>query len=321
MTLSRRQMMLTMAAAATCGVMPAKANATRILAGPAFGSSWRVILDDQADAVRVQAMVEAIIVDVDSTMSPYKKSSDLSRFNKAAAMGWQAMPQAVCAVTKSALNIAHQTNGAFDPTVGPTVKRYGFGPIEGGRADYRAIKVGEGAIRKPTLDLTLDLCGIAKGYALDEIAEALQMLGVESALIEVGGEVKALGKHPDDRAWQVAIEDPTSPNFSAQRIVAPGALALATSGHAANGLIAPNSFSHIINPDTNRPAKTSLASVSVLAATAMEADAFATALCAAGPEKAVALAERLGLSALFITDGADGPTEITTGHFTAHIVA
>jgi thiamine biosynthesis lipoprotein len=100
------------------------------------------------------------------------------------------------------------TEGAFDPTIGPLVNRFGFGPIHGERAHPADLSVSANGLRKRVPGLTLDLCGIAKGYALDRIIEALPAVGVDSVMFELGGEIRTLGRHPDGRAWQIGIERP-----------------------------------------------------------------------------------------------------------------
>jgi thiamine biosynthesis lipoprotein len=118
----------------------------------------------------------------------------------------------------------------------------------------------------------------------------------------------------------VAIEDPWQAEFAAFRIVAPRGLALATSGHRANGVTGRLATSHIVDPRTQRPSISAIASVSVLDATGERADALATALCAmgaAGPD----FARQNGISALFIAGQPDAPHEIPTGSFPDHLVA
>lgn len=291
-----------------------------VIGGLAFGSSWRVTAGRGLDKATIAIEVAAIIREVDTAMSPYLPLSDLSRFNTAAVTDWQEMPRSLCEVVDEALDIAQQTGGAFDPTVGPLVSRYGFGPIAGAMGLFRDIHVGTSALKKAMPDLTLDLCGIAKGYALDRITNRLNALGLTDALIEVGGEVRALGSHPHGRNWQVAVADPTTPDFRVHRIIDPGVLALATSGHSVNGISGHHTTSHIIDPRSQTPAQTALASVTVLASTATRADALATALCAAGPVAGTQLAQHLNISALFITDGTAAPLEVLTGDFAHHLL-
>lgn len=289
---------------------------TRVAGGHAFGSTWRITTASETDPETVRADIETILTDIDSAMSPYRETSALSEFNATRTTDWQPMPLALCRVARAALDIAGLTGGAFDPTVGPIVSRLGFGPIKGGTGSHSAISVRADALRKSVPDLTLDFCGIAKGHALDRIVQALSRAGIANALVEIGGEVRVLGQHPQGRAWNVAISDPWLSGFQAHRIVQPGVLALATSGHIVNGLHVPLTASHIIDPHLGRAASTALASVSVLAPTAMQADALATALCAVGPEAGIALARRLSVAALFATETGD----IMTGHFARNVL-
>lgn len=320
MLISRRNVILGLAASTTCWPAPAVAEG-HLISGRAFGSSWRLTVENTRQMKPAKAPIEKIIALVDNLMSPYKSTSALSQFNASHTIDWQTMPASVCSVASSALHISQQTNGAFDPTVGPLVSRFGFGPIEGGTGCYKDVLVEPNSIKKNTPDLTLDLCGIAKGYALDLVASELVRLNFRNAIIEIGGEIITIGKHPSGRPWQVGIANPLPDQGALYAILEPRSLALATSGHSANGLSGSISTSHIVNPSLGSPASTTLASVSVLAATAIEADAYATALCAAGTDDGVELATRLGISALFITDGTTAATEIVTGNFDAHIVS
>ena len=318
MELNRRDMIL---GALGGALFPSVARAdVQVSGGLAFGSTWRIVAGREIDLGAIKPQIAAVIAQVDRQMSPYRSGSDLSRFNTSDARDWQPMPPAMCHVASEALRIAQLTEGAFDPTVGPVVARFGFGPIKGGSGPFAGIEARATALRKSAPDLTLDLCGIAKGYALDRIVAVLAEAGVANALVEVGGEVRSLGHHPSGRAWRVAVADPLMSAFKARRIVSLDGYALATSGHAANGVTGSITTSHIISPYHDAPASTALASVSVLAKTATEADALATALCAAGPRAGVALARRLRVSALFIRTRVDGLEEVTTGRFAHHFL-
>lgn len=322
MQLNRRQTILGLAATGTVWMIGGRVSAQGLLAGRAFGSTWRVILERQdTDQSPLRRMIERIIADIDVAMSPFRPGSGMTRFNRTRTTDWQPLPDTMMPVAKQALRIAALTGGAFDPTIGPLVGRYGFGPITGDLGRYDEISVRDGAARKDNPGLTLDFCGIAKGYALDQIAAALVRHGETGALIEVGGEVITLGAHPGGRPWQVAVLDPASARPAIQRIVAPGRLALATSGHSENGLRGPIEISHIINPAEGRTAPMNINSVTVLAETGMQADALATALCALGAEDGILMAEKLGLSALFIIDGVRAPREVMTGAFADHVIA
>ena len=318
MLISRRGTILGMVASGFGLALPAWAG-SNIADGEAFGGFWRLVTEDTHTAMRAKSVIDEIVDEVTHKMSPYRADSELSRFNASQSSDWQELSEASCFVAAEALRIAAVSGGAFDPTVGPLVARFGFGPIQGAMGQYDDLVVAPHAIRKRVPGLTLDLCGIAKGYAVDRVSEGLVQAGIEDAMIEIGGEVRALGQHPSGRAWKIGIADPLSDGAVLQRIVKPGKLALATSGHAVNGVRKPANISHIVNPQTERPARMSLASVSVLAPTCMEADALATALCAQGAIAGIALAKRLDVTALFVTDGSEAPVEVFTGGFEAHI--
>lgn len=319
MKLDRREMIM---GAIAVGLLPTSVQSETLtmLGGRAFGSGWRIVLGPDAEGEAIRRLVLPILETVDATMSPYRETSQLSVFNASRKTGWQTVPEPLCTVAASALAIARQSEGWFDPTVGPVVNRFGFGPITGGQGHIDQFEVRSGSLRKAAPDLTLDLCGIAKGFALDRIIEALADHGVQSALVEIGGEVRAIGRHPDGRGWRVAVADPRSTGTVAWRIVAPGQMALATSGHATQGLSGPISTTHIIDPVKRAPTSTRLLSVSVLSETAITADALATALAAAGPRDGIALAQSLDIPALFVTDDPAGPLETMTGRFRRTLV-
>ena len=168
----------------------------------------------------------------------------------------------------------------------------------------------------------MDLSALAKGYAVDRVATVLRDGGYSSFMVEVGGEVVAQGRNADGRSWRVGIEEPDAVQRTVYAAVTLEGSALATSGDYRNYRIADGRrISHIIDPRTGRPAGHSLASVSVVSATCMVADAWATALSVLGPEEGLALARRLDLAALFIFRQEDGTLgEASTSGFETHRV-
>lgn len=318
---TRREFLLGAVGVGTCAALPARAAATRQIGGHAFGSTWRVVLPAGADPQPVRAAIAAIVADVDAAMSPWRSRSELTRFNVSRETDWFPTSEATSAVVSESLAVAALADGAFDPTVGPLVRRFGFGPIAGESGGLDRLSARPGALRKEKPGVTLDLCGIAKGHALDRMAAALEHLGLRDVLIEVGGEVIGLGRHPEGRPWHVAIERPGDGPGSVQRIVAPAGLALATSGHVPNGYSdGRRSLSHIIDPRTARPVENGVAAVSVLAPTASRADALSTALTVLGVEHGAALAERSSLDALFLVRSGKTFSEVMTGVFARHVV-
>lgn len=319
MILSRRDF-LASAAISLAGSVPAAASTIGI-GGPAFGSSWRIALPGGSQPHAVRAVVDAIITGVNASMSPYVAGSELSRFNRSGSLDWQACSPELAQVASEAISISRLTGGAFDPTIGPLVGRFGFGPIHGDRGRPEDLSASASAVRKAAPGLTMDLCGIAKGFALDRIAESLPPIGVTAALIELGGEVRTLGRHPEGRSWQVGIEQPDGADGGFRHIVDPNGLALATSGTGRQSVaFAGRGVSHLIEPHSGRPLEAAPASVSVLAPTAMQADALSTALMVMGAEAGAEFAEAHGIPALFIVKNGKDWRDIMTAGFSRHVL-
>ncbi|WP_340160417.1 FAD:protein FMN transferase [uncultured Hoeflea sp.] len=321
MEMTRRNFLSAGAGAMALSLGPAFAGTTGI-GGPAFGSSWRAALPDAIRSEAVRKLVASIVTEVNQAMSPYLEQSELSVFNRTETLDWQRCSEPLALVAEHALEMSWFTGGAFDPTIGPVVNRFGFGPIHGAQVRPEDLSVSSNGLRKQTVGLTLDLCGIAKGYALDRIMDGLPSVGVEAALIELGGEVRTLGHHPDGRPWQVGIERPDAAQGEMAHIVAPGKMALATSGTGRQNIsLGQAGVSHLIDPRTGRPVDAVPASVSVLAETAMRADGLATALMVMGMERGAAFAEAHAIPALFARLDSDGCREIMTGGFDAYVSA
>jgi thiamine biosynthesis lipoprotein len=318
---TRRRFLAGTGAALLAGPLHAAPD-LRVLQGPAFGAGWQLTVPDGADSGAVVAAVTAIVASVDGAMSPFNPASEVARFNRSDSTDWQVMSPETLATVRVALAVAQRTGGAFDPTVGGLVGRYGFGPITrqtlGSHAD---ISLRDGALRKTRSDLTLDLCGIAKGHALGRIVAALEALGLSDFFVELGGEVQARGMHPAGRHWRAGVERPDPAGTAVQRVVELSGEALATSGDRANGYThGGRRYGHIIDPGSRAPAESALASVSVFAATGTEADALATALFAMGPERGAAYASAANIPALFLLRDGAGIREITTGAFEARYI-
>tara|TARA_R100000322_G_scaffold170365_2_gene145393 strand:+ start:4739 stop:5608 length:870 start_codon:yes stop_codon:yes gene_type:complete len=279
------------------------------LSGHAFGTSWRLLADTGQPLERLGREIERVFAEVDTVFSPWRPDSVISRFNAEKAGSVQ--HAALSEVSSRALNLARKSEGAFDPTVGPLVARWGFGPITGGgQPDWHGLSTGAGAIAKARDDVTLDLCGIAKGWALDRAGALATAFGLSDFLFELGGELIAQGQHPTGRDWRLSVEAPAP----APALRLPGGAAVATSGvwrqsYHLNGRL----YSHIIDTRTDEPLSGALRSVTVVAAEATIADGWATALCAAGAEAGPDLAATEDLAALFLVESPSGLRQIETG--------
>ncbi|MCW5713729.1 MAG: FAD:protein FMN transferase [Bauldia sp.] len=322
MSISRREVLLGGAALMMAPALPAHGAGATVVGGPAFGSYWRLALPDTASAPHAGEAVQAVVSAIDASMSPYRSTSALSHFNLARTTDWIPLPDEVCVLVAASLGVATATEGAFDPTVGPMVGRFGFGPIIEGSTtgSYRGLEVAEGAVRKTSSDLTLDLCGIAKGYALDRAADALAAIGESDFLLELGGEVLARGAHPSGRPWQVGVEMPFAPAGTIGHLVRPASLALATSGPATQSYeVEGRIYSHVVDPRLHALADGSIASVTVMMPTGVAADAYATALMAMGAADAIPFAELRAIRALFQLWTGGSLSERTTAGFNEFI--
>lgn len=287
-----------------------------LLSGGTMGTRWSAKLV-AADGVLpgLHAAIQATLDAVVAEMSTWEAASDISRFNCAPAGRWQALPPAFFHVLAAATDVAAASDGAFDPTAGALVELWGFGPAPTrlappsdaeivaarARSGWRRLELDRPARRaRQPGGLSIDLSGIAKGYAVDAVAETLRIRGVRHALVEVGGELRGEGLRPDGQPWWVDIETPPGLTAEPGRVALHG-LSVATSGdyrrYFDHGT---RRYAHSIDPRTGYPVDDGLASVTVLHPNCMLADAWATALTVLGPDEGLALAEAQALAATFV---------------------
>ncbi len=295
--------------------------------GPTMGTTYSVRFDlgelGSDERARVSGAIEARLSEIDRLMSTYDSTSELSRFNALHTTDPVGLSAPTLAVLAVAQQVSEASGGALDVTVAPLVEVWGFGaageppetpPAEvlsalWDRVGYRglALDPDAGTVQKARPDLTVDLSAVAKGYAADRVSDTLAALGYTRVLVEVGGELRAGAPKADGSRWRVAIEQPDVGRRSVYRVVEVADEAVATSGDYRNvyeldGVV----YAHLIDPRTGRPAQHAGASVSVVHPSGAVADAWATALAVLGPEEGLAVAEREGLTALFITRADEG---------------
>jgi thiamine biosynthesis lipoprotein len=307
--------------AATFFFRPTADDGTWAFRGPTMGTTYSVKVVapglSPAARARLHGAIRSELAQVNALMSTYDPESELSRFN----VFESAQPFGVSADTVAVLSAAREvselTRGAFDVTVAPLVRAWGFGatevaPGEPSAADldrlraivgYRLLEIDPASARlsKTVPATTCDLSAIAKGWAVDQVAELLLERGHADFFVEIGGDLRAHGRRHDGRSWRAGIERPRVGKRSVFRVVELQDLAMATSGdyrnyYEKNG----KRFSHIIDPRSGRPVSHRLASVTVLHADAMRADALATGLAVLGARAGAELAEREKLAAYFI---------------------
>ena len=291
--------------------------------------SARFLAPPGADMNAIAAALDAAVTAVDHQMSNWKADSDLSRLNRAALDAWTPVPANLATVLQRAIEIGRETGHAFNIGVGDLVDAWGFGPSAARRPHHlraapqpRApidtlleVDVAGGRVRKHG-PVMLDLCGIAKGFGVDELGCVLDSRGIGSWLVGIDGEMGARGTKPDGSAWSIALEAPEHDRRSAMAVIELGDAAIATSGdyrHWAE--VDGRRVSHTMDPRTGTPLCNAPASVTVIAARCTDADAYATALMVLGEEAGVALARRLGLDALFVARDGSTLRSAGTGFF------
>lgn len=285
------------------------------LSGEAMGTTWHVTYLPVAGGAEPEVLGRALeerLAAVNASMSTWQPDSEISRFNRSPPGSWVPVSAPFAEVVAAALAIGELSDGAYDVTVGPLVELWGFGPARPrldlpGDAAIRAQRelVGQQFLEldreqrrmRRLREVELDLSSIAKGYAVDLLAEALQTQRITDFLVEVGGEMRLSGTSPRGDAWRVAVERPQPGARSVALGIALTDVAIATSGDYRNYFeVDGRRYSHSIDPRTGRPVAHDLVSVTVIAADCMRADGWATALTVLGAEEALALAESQGLA-------------------------
>lgn len=241
--------------------------------------------------------------EIDERFSATRRDSDISRVNAQAGIKAVAVHRDVYYVVQTALNFAQKTDGAFDPTVGPLVKLWGINTADARvpsqeeidavlpLVDWRMVQMdpGDGETSKKIFllqkGMSLDLGGIAKGYAADEMARILGEHGVGQAIVNLGGNVYAYGSKKDGSNWRVAVKNPQEPL---------GKEALAINFAQSNSVVTSGAYErffekdgvryhHIINPKTGYPEQNNIGSVTIVSRSSIQADALSTAAYILGP--------------------------------------
>ena len=318
--------------------MPKTCSDPRRLAlhGPTMGTRWSVTCDaaPDTDVQALQTALAAAVQLVDVQMSPWLPGSDLNRLNHAPVGAWVTLPAEILEVLVCALDVCRLSAGAFDPAAGALVDAWGFGAVRDAPdaeairtatsaaplariPTYEALELDSGMLRaRKHAPVHLDLCGIAKGYAVDRMADVLRQNGVPHALVALDGELRAVGGQADGQPWAVAVESPETGRRAVHSVVELQDLAVATSGDYRHYLqVGDARLAHTMDTRRGAPVRNEVASVTVLARQCMHADAWATALLVAGPGKGLALAQRMGLEVLWMLRRGNGLVTLGLGRF------
>jgi thiamine biosynthesis lipoprotein len=290
--------------------------------GLIFGTIYHMSYESAED---LSDTIQSTLNAFDWSMSTYKEASVISKINRNASTETDVYFRQVF---NKAKEITEATNGAFDMTVAPLVNAWGFGfskkdSVTASMIDSIMNDVGMDMVRlvdqklvKDRDGIMLDGSAIAKGFAVDIIADLFEAYGVDNYMVEIGGEMRVKGHNPKNVPWRVGIDkpidDPEVLNRQLQEIIGISDIALATSGNYRNFYIkGGKKYAHTISPFTGYPVSHSLLGVSVLAPDCMSADAFATAFMVLGFEKSMAIVDQHSdLEAYFILDGENNEYDI-----------
>ncbi len=281
--------------------------------GSVFGTFYHIIYESTTN---YDVEIDSLFVLFDNSLSTYNKQSVISKVNRNEEV---VVNDYVAHLFKEAKRCAKVTNGAFDITVTPLVDAWGFGSgkklkqVDDAIVDslrqyvgMNKVRLENGKILKENPHIQLNVNAVAKGYGVDVVADYLESVGVQNYLVEIGGEIRALGKNAKQKVWTVAInkpvDDSTQMNQEFQEeIILLTKGAMATSGNYRNFYIKDGKkYAHTINPKTGYPVSHNLLSATVCMPTCLESDALATAFMVLGFSESKILAEKLEVPVYFI---------------------
>ncbi|QEW24148.1 Thiamine biosynthesis lipoprotein ApbE precursor (plasmid) [Marinibacterium anthonyi] len=310
------------------------------LSGLTMGTGYSIAAVDHSnkiDKADLQSAIDVALARVNTQMSNWDNSSEISRFNASSSGDSMTVSPQLARVMQAAADVHDASAGAFDVTVGPLIDLWGFGaegtrndmPADSDIADAMACcgQAQSVALRGNTLHklnggAEVYLSSIGKGYGIDEVARTLASFGLNDYMVDIGGDLYTAGRNPEGKPWQIGIETPKSFDRGVLKVVGLSDMGMATSGDYRNYFnVDGQRYSHIIDATTGRPVTHDTTSVSVMAENAMMADAWATALLVLGREKGLEIAREHDLAALFIDRDVKDPTSgfktTATERFTA----
>lgn len=297
------------------------------------------IYDGQPTAAHFKE-IEQIMKTIDKQMNRNREDSELSEVNRQSGQQAVAVSEQTFHVVRTALNYAASSKGKFDPTVGPLVDLWGIGkegakrPAQAaidqtlGLIGYKKVELNEAGrtIRLAMQGMELDLGAIAKGYAADRIAAYLKETGFTSAIIDLGGNILAMGRKPGGELWSIGVQNPLEPRGAHIGIIKADNQTIVTSGIYERYFIENGEhYHHIMDPDRGYPVRNGLVGVTIVTDRSEDADALSTTLFSLGLEEGMRFVEsRPNTDALFITDsnkvyvtsGLKGKLALTNEQFT-----
>lgn len=257
-----------------------------------------------SDFTNHKAEIDSLLKDFNQALSTYIPTSEISTFNKTGTVNFS-FPYFYDVLEASA-KVYEDSDGAFDPTVGPLIDAWGFGDGETLKLDsskvdsllgyvgFGKLSYNKASVTKEVPEVKLNFSAIAKGQAIDVVADYLTSVGINDFMVEIGGEVRAKGKNVEGNFWTIGIEVPDESRIGGYF----DAIYLKNQGMAASGnyrnfrvLEDGRKVAHTIDPKTGFPKMQTLLSATVLAPSCMLADGYATACMVLGLEESIKLIE------------------------------
>lgn len=259
--------------------------------------------------------------EIDDKLSVFKKSSEISQINQQAGEDFQRVSCETYYLLRKTIWYSELQEGAFDPTIGPLVSLWGIGTQKAGIPDddeirqklmlvnYRDILFNEkkSAVMLRRKGQAIDLGGIAKGYAADVIRNIFIRNNIQSAVINLGGNIFVIGGKMSSEPWSIGIQDPYGVRGEFVGIVKETDKSIVTSGNYERYFIHEgNRMHHIIDPRSGYPSNSQIISATIISDNSIDGDGLSTGVFILGVEKAIKLIESMkGIEAILITKGRD----------------
>jgi len=256
------------------------------------------------------------VYEIDDRMSAFKDDSDVSMISRNAGLKFQKVHKETFDLIQKAVGFGDLSNGTFDITMRPMIELWGINNKDNyipsdfeiqetlKLVDYRDILLDDRniSVALKNMGQSIDLGGIAKGYAADEVKRILLENGIKSAIINLGGNVVTIGEKNPGHEWRVGIQNPLSPTGEYLGVISATNKTIVTSGSNERFFIKDGvRYHHILDPRTGSPAQSELLSATAICSCSTDADAITTALFILGPQNSIELLRKLEVETVFVT--------------------
>ncbi|MFC0179204.1 FAD:protein FMN transferase [Thorsellia kenyensis] len=305
------------------------------LTGKTMGTYYNIKYVTQENDLKakeaIQTEIDSLLENINDEISTYRPESELSLFNKNPSLMPTKISDGMAKNIQISQYVGRKTQGAMDITIGPVVNLWGFGPdkrpsLIPNESDIHLAREKTGLdkitlttehdgfyLTKKHPGMYIDLSTVGEGYGADAVGDYLLSKGKTNFLVSIGGTITSRGKSHDGTDWKVAIEKPTDLEVAVQELINLKGQSISTAGSYRNYFEENGTrYSHVIDPNTGKPITHKLISATVIAPSALEADAWDTGLMVLGKDKAMEVAKQNNLAVYLIyKSGNDFKVEMT----------